>query len=265
MKNFKGYRAGLDVSEQTDCPISYYELYDQKEIMFHVSTLLPFTPNDTAQIQRKRHIGNDIVTIVFQEENTPFHPSMIKSNFLHVFLVIQPVQVLSRTCYKMTLVTRNDIPEFSPVLHPNVVYVRTAEQLKPFILSKLINAEYAAYQCRTFALLQQRTRCSYLKTLCENLTEKTFDELCDEIKRSSHRRLSLLSNGNNRKIFSQMKRMFTRSNSTPDGPSPSPHIIKSEQINNEKVRRKAKKLLRLGKSIDGEGNQRSSIAISLPE
>ncbi|CAF4984020.1 unnamed protein product, partial [Rotaria socialis] len=100
LKNFKGYRAGLDVSEQTDCPISYYELYDQKEIMFHVSTLLPFTHSDSSQIQRKRHIGNDIVTIVFQEENTPFHPSMIKSNFLHVFLVVQPVQVLSRTCYK---------------------------------------------------------------------------------------------------------------------------------------------------------------------
>lgn len=89
------------MSEQTDCPISYYELYDQKEIMFHVSTLLPYSRNDSSQIQRKRHIGNDIVTIVFQEENTPFHPSMIKSNFLHVFLVIQPVQVLSRTCYKV--------------------------------------------------------------------------------------------------------------------------------------------------------------------
>lgn len=69
--------------------------------MFHVSTLLPFTRNDASQIQRKRHIGNDIVTIVFQEENTPFHPTMIKSNFLHVFLVIQPVQILSRPCYKV--------------------------------------------------------------------------------------------------------------------------------------------------------------------
>lgn len=103
LKNFKGYRGGLDVSEETDSPISYYECFDDKEIMFHVSTLLPFTPNDAAQIQRKRHIGNDIVTIVFQEENTPFHPSMIKSNFLHVFLVVQPVQVLSRTCYKVGL------------------------------------------------------------------------------------------------------------------------------------------------------------------
>ncbi|UJR37223.1 hypothetical protein I4U23_029932 [Adineta vaga] len=267
LKNFKGYRAGLDVSEQTDSPISYYELYDQKEIMFHVSTLLPFTHTDSSQIQRKRHIGNDIVTIVFQEENTPFHPSMIKSNFLHVFLVVQPVQVLSRTCYKMTLVTRDDIEPFTPILQRNVVYVRTAEYLKPFILSKLINAEFAAYRCRTFSLLQERTRCSYLKTLCENLTEKSYDLLCDEQKRASSRRLSLLSNSSKKRYFSNVKKMFTRSNSTPDGPQSS--LNKSEQTLSDKERRKnGKKLLRSGKSVDIEDNvinQRSSIAISLPD
>lgn len=34
--------------------------------MFHVSTMLPFTVGDTQQLQRKRHIGNDIVAIIFQ-------------------------------------------------------------------------------------------------------------------------------------------------------------------------------------------------------
>lgn len=34
--------------------------------MFHVSTFLPYTVGDTQQLQRKRHIGNDIVAIVFQ-------------------------------------------------------------------------------------------------------------------------------------------------------------------------------------------------------
>lgn len=40
------------------------------------------------QLQRKRHIGNDIVAIVFQEENTPFVPDMIASNFLHAYIVV---------------------------------------------------------------------------------------------------------------------------------------------------------------------------------
>ncbi|UJR08987.1 hypothetical protein I4U23_013237 [Adineta vaga] len=258
LKNFQGYRGGLDVSEDTDSPISYYECYDDKEIMFHVSTLLPFTPNDITQIQRKRHIGNDIVTIVFQEENTPFHPSMIKSNFLHVFLVIQPVQILSRTCYKMMLIARDDIEEFPPYLHKNVVYVRTAEQLKPFILSKLINAEYAAYRCRTFALLQKRTRCSYLKTLCENLSEKSYEILCDEQKRVGHHRLSLLSTSARKRYLSSMKKIFSRSSSISDSPRQS---LKS----NEKKTKASKKLIRLGKSMDSvDLHPRLSVANSLP-
>lgn len=42
-----------------------------------------------SQLQRKRHIGNDIVAIMFQEENTPFVPDMIQSNFLHAYVVVQ--------------------------------------------------------------------------------------------------------------------------------------------------------------------------------
>lgn len=59
--------------------------------MFHVSTLLPYTEGDPQQLQRKRHIGNDIVAIVFQEANTPFVPDMIASHFLHAYIVVQPV------------------------------------------------------------------------------------------------------------------------------------------------------------------------------
>lgn len=40
-------------------------------------------------MQRKRHIGNDIVAVVFQDENTPFVPDMIASNFLHAYVVVQ--------------------------------------------------------------------------------------------------------------------------------------------------------------------------------
>jgi len=139
----------------------------------------------------------------------------------------------------MALVTRDGIESFPPTLHRNVVYVRTAEQLKPFILSKLINAEFAAYRCRTFSLLQERTRCSYLKTLCENLTEKSFDILCDEQKRASQRRLSLLSNSSKKRYFSNMKKMFTRSNSTPDGGQQvsikSEPIVISEKVERNKI------------------------------
>lgn len=57
--------------------------------MFHVSTQLPYEKHDPQKLQRKRHIGNDIVCVVFLEaDNTAFSPSCIKSHFLHTFILV---------------------------------------------------------------------------------------------------------------------------------------------------------------------------------
>lgn len=87
-RRFKG---GLDTLYGQTGEESVYEVFREKEVMFHVSTLLPYTENDPQQLQRKRHIGNDIVAIVFQEGNTPFAPDMIASHFLHAYIVVQPI------------------------------------------------------------------------------------------------------------------------------------------------------------------------------
>ena len=56
------------------------------------------------QLQRKRHIGNNIVAILFQEENTPFVPDMIASNFLHAYVVVQVENACSdNVTYKVLL------------------------------------------------------------------------------------------------------------------------------------------------------------------
>ena len=65
---------------------SLYTIYEGHEIMFHVSTMLPFTPDNPQQVERKRHIGNDIVIIVFQDwdEKSSFSPPAIKSKFVRI-------------------------------------------------------------------------------------------------------------------------------------------------------------------------------------
>ena len=60
---------------------SHYQIHKGCEIMFHVSTLIPYYPKDEQQVERKRHIGNDIVVIIFKEGNTPFDPMCIRSQF----------------------------------------------------------------------------------------------------------------------------------------------------------------------------------------
>lgn len=66
LKDFEGYRGGLDTQHGQTGEETVYTNFRQKEIMFHVSNLLPFTVGDTQQLQRKRHIGNDIVALIFQ-------------------------------------------------------------------------------------------------------------------------------------------------------------------------------------------------------
>ena len=68
----KGYRGGLDTTHGQTGEESLYEVFQNREIMFHVSTLLPFTETDRQQLQRKRHVGNDIVAVVFQVRHCLF-------------------------------------------------------------------------------------------------------------------------------------------------------------------------------------------------
>ncbi|XP_057713991.1 rap1 GTPase-activating protein 1 isoform X8 [Corythoichthys intestinalis] len=169
LHNFRGFRGGLDVTHGQTGAESVYCNYGNKEVMFHVSTKLPYTEGDTQQLQRKRHIGNDIVAIVFQEENTPFVPDMIASNFLHAYIVVQVVNPCSENVlYKVSVTARDDVPFFGPAL-PNPAVFKKGLDFQEFLFTKLINAEYACYKAEKFAKLEERTRSALLETLYEEL------------------------------------------------------------------------------------------------
>ncbi|XP_061754708.1 rap1 GTPase-activating protein 2-like isoform X9 [Nerophis ophidion] len=182
LQDFKGFRGGLDVSHGQTGSQSVYTVYRQQEIMFHVSTKLPFTEGDTQQLQRKRHIGNDIVAVVFQEEATPFVPDMIASNFLHAFVLVLVEDPCSEnTSYKVSVTAREDVPAFGPLL-PNQSVFKKGPEFREFLLTKLINAELACYKSIRFARLEERTRVALL------------DTLHDELQRRSQRMLGLTTN-----------------------------------------------------------------------
>ncbi|XP_058858052.1 rap1 GTPase-activating protein 1-like isoform X6 [Acipenser ruthenus] len=169
LHDFKGFRGGLDVAHGQTGTESVYYNFRNKEIMFHVSTKLPYTEGDTQQLQRKRHIGNDIVAIVFQDESTPFVPDMIASNFLHAYIVVQVVNPCSEnTLYKVSVTARDDVPFFGPAL-PNPAIFKKGPEFHEFLLTKLINAEYACYKAEKFAKLEERTRTALLETLYEEM------------------------------------------------------------------------------------------------
>ena len=181
LASHQGYRGGLDTQFGQTGEQSVYTEHCGKEVMYHVATLLPFSETDPQQLQRKRHIGNDIVSIVFQEANTPFSPDMVASHFLHAFIVIQPEPSLSHsegdTLYRVSVTARSDVPYFGPSL-PSPPVFRRGPQFREWLLNKLINAETACYKAEKFSKLEQRTRASLLGNLVEELTKKT-NEFCE--------------------------------------------------------------------------------------
>ncbi|XP_034149371.1 rap1 GTPase-activating protein 2b isoform X4 [Esox lucius] len=169
LHDFKGFRGGLDVCHGQTGSQSVYTHYRELEIMFHVSTKLPYTEGDMQQLQRKRHIGNDIVGVVFQEEATPFVADMIASNFLHAFILVQVENPCTElTTYKVSVTAREDVPPFGPPL-PNPAIFKKGPEFREYLLTKLINAENACYKSDRFARLEERTRAALLDSLHDEL------------------------------------------------------------------------------------------------
>ncbi|GAB5582098.1 signal-induced proliferation-associated 1-like protein 3 isoform X1 [Prionailurus iriomotensis] len=174
LKGFTKYAAQLDVKTDSTGTHSLYTTYQDYEIMFHVSTLLPYTPNNRQQLLRKRHIGNDIVTIIFQEPGAlPFTPKNIRSHFQHVFIIVRAHNPCTdNVCYSMAVTRSKDAPAFGPPI-PSGTTFRKSDVFRDFLLAKVINAENAAHKSDKFHTMATRTRQEYLKDLAENCVSNT--------------------------------------------------------------------------------------------
>lgn len=181
---FDKYRGGLDNKSDSTGLYSVYTTYNDCEIMFHVSTMLPYSANNRQQVPRKRHIGNDIVTIVFQEEGAmPFTPKTIRSQFQHVFIIVKALNpplspdgkydYNSPRHYAVAVSRTKEMPLFGPPIPEGGVFVKSL-QFKNFLLAKIINAENAAHKyCEKFRTMGQRTRLGLLKDLTQDYVTNT--------------------------------------------------------------------------------------------
>ncbi|KJE96379.1 hypothetical protein CAOG_06714 [Capsaspora owczarzaki ATCC 30864] len=160
LKGFDKFRGGLDVKTGTTGTHSIWTSYHGHQIMFHVSTMLPFSADNAQQLERKRHLGNDIVTIVFVDgdASTPyeplFDPDEIKSHFIHVNAIVRYDP--SRQQYLLNMATKDCVNEYGPPLPNPAVFSHKAD-LREFLLVKLMNGEKASYSAPVFLKKMERT------------------------------------------------------------------------------------------------------------
>ena len=140
LKGWTKFAGGLDVKSDTTGTHSLFYEFQDYEIMFHVSTLLPYSTNDPQQVERKRHLGNDIILIVFMDGKTPYSPTVISSNFIHVTFVIQPHKYSKDgkvSHYKMWCVSREGVSDFAPFLPDPPIFPKSAD-FREFLYTKCL-------------------------------------------------------------------------------------------------------------------------------
>ncbi|KAM3826912.1 tuberin isoform 3-T3 [Vipera latastei] len=101
----KVYLGGLDVCGE-DGQFTYCWHDDIMQAIFHIATLMPTKDADKKCCDKKRHLGNDFVSIIYNDSGEDFKLGTIKGQFNFVHVIIKP---LDYNCNLLTLQCRKDM------------------------------------------------------------------------------------------------------------------------------------------------------------
>ena len=141
----RGYLGGLDPKLTTGTHAPYYA-NSIMEVIFHDITSMPTNPTDNQQIHKKRHVGNDIVHIVYSEHTYDYLPTTIKSQFNDAHIIIYP---LPNGLFRINVYRKENVQLFGPLLHGMCVN----KQLLPILVRQTaINANrYVRYNTEGYS------------------------------------------------------------------------------------------------------------------
>ncbi|KAJ3301079.1 Rap1 GTPase-activating protein 2 [Kappamyces sp. JEL0829] len=174
LQGFKGFVGGLDTVHGKTGENFLYSKWRDYEIMFHCSTLLPFNKDDNQQIERKRHIGNDIINIIYQDGDMQFDPTSIKTQFTHVYIIVKQETInnadgTATVGYRIAISSSVDVPKFGPPL-PNPPVFTDLGRMEQFLMAKLVNAENAALKAPKFSKPNDRAHHALFDDIVEEVT-----------------------------------------------------------------------------------------------
>nr|XP_036857686.1 tuberin isoform X8 [Manis javanica] len=101
----KVYLGGLDVCGE-DGQFTYCWHDDIMQAVFHIATLMPTKDVDKQCCDKKRHLGNDFVSIVYNDSGEDFKLGTIRGQFNFVHVIITP---LDYECNLVSLQCRKDM------------------------------------------------------------------------------------------------------------------------------------------------------------
>jgi len=175
LRGWSGFRGGMDIRGDTKGTHSVYTRYNKFEIMFHVSTLLPYHVADPLKLVRARQVQNDVVMILFLEGNVSYDPLIMPTNVTHVFAVINPTYINGELHYRFAIASKSNVSIFRPEIPHPAVFKKDAK-FRDFLLTKVMNGQIATRKSG-LQLMYTRPRMSMLNEIVKKyLPEKQMQK-----------------------------------------------------------------------------------------
>lgn len=135
LKDAKFNTGGLDTRGDMDGEFTYCWRDRCMELVFHITTMMPTNRDDDMTYpNKKRHIGNDFVNIIFNDSGLPYNFDTFPSAFNYVHIVISPESRASFVdrrldadpdgrdrYYKVQAISRHDFPDVSPAVETKIL------------------------------------------------------------------------------------------------------------------------------------------------
>lgn len=101
-----------------DGKFAYIWQDDVMQVIFHVATLMPCKESDALCNNKKLHIGNNYVTIVFNESGEDYTIGTIKGQFNYANIIVEP---LDHATNRVIIKTKDELSEYIGHTDPKII------------------------------------------------------------------------------------------------------------------------------------------------
>ena len=144
------YAGGLDPDEDGDYAYAWWD--DIGQILYHTATMMPTKPEDPKCNNKKSHIGNDFVRIVWNDSGHPYRFDTLSTQYQFLNIVIEPHSIGTISAFsnnlheheyfKVTVQTAAGMTEFTPIGHFKLI---SAENLPLLVRQLSLVADWYAW------------------------------------------------------------------------------------------------------------------------
>lgn len=119
LKHAKEMNIFVDMeTDGRDGNFTYIWQDDIIQVTFHVATLMPNKDHDPNCNEKKKNIGNDFVSIVYNESGEEYNLNTIKGQFNYACVIVQPLELNSNRIF---IKCKDDVSQFICHTEPKII------------------------------------------------------------------------------------------------------------------------------------------------